>query len=573
MKKRAICIMAILLILVLLVIGVSCCGKDTEIDATMPTTGTTTPTAKPEENPPEPTTAPTGTQPPTSTPTEPEKQETIPSEPEAPDLPTEPETPDDPEIPEVTPSEPAKPSEPPKEETPEPVKPTEPSKPVEYIQGNGYKRVKDFDPATNTGERGFYINGEGIFRIYEDEYIFEVTAGTLTYEMWCSWDTFTQHNFTRFCYFSSDDNIDDKYNFRRITECDNYTCGWEDHYCYNEADHEDLLAEMARGCHYCGKTDCISFLAREETGFTTTDTHSCPEYDVHNDPTEYCQRCGYPEWGQAKAGEIYCSKVLSFDMACHRCGEMIYVDKCHHCTVPADYVPVNAHFHIYNKQITPPTCTQPGIARYVCSCGDSSKGERIPAIEHQYGDWVVVKEANPEEPGLQEMKCSLCGKTLSRSYVYCADNDDAEAIASLLIEYINHYRAEEGVDPATTMEQCTVYAKLRSQQMAAKGIAEHNTDDAQAAATQLRYGTYVDPAEYGRPDEQPYYHVNASEAVGMDGGTTVESVAAKFAEGFHSSTPHWSYVGSDPYIAVGMTMNSDGLWFCCIITSEENLDG
>lgn len=436
MKKRAICVLAILLVLLLMVIVVSCCGKITGGNTTAPTVVATTPTVEPVQNSPEPT---TGTEPPATVPAEPEEQETMPSEPEVPDQ--EPVAPDIPEVEPTEPDTPAeqpsekeppapKPQEPPKEETPEPDKPAEP-KPVEYIQGNGYKRVKDFDPATNTGERGFYINGGGIFYVYEDEYIFEVTPGTLTYKMWCSWDTHTQFSFKRFCDWSNA-TIDDKYNYRRITECDNYTCGWEDHYCYSDADHEDLLIEMARGCHYCGKTDCISFLAREETGFTTTDTHSCPEYDVHNDPTEYCQRCGYPEWGQAKAGEIYCSKVLSFDMACHRCGEMIYVDKCHHCTVPADYVPVNAHFHIYNKQITPPTCTQPGIARYVCSCGDSSKGEEIPAPGHAYGEWVVVKEATSDEQGVEETTCATCGEVLSRIFAFCADNDDTEAIAYLL---------------------------------------------------------------------------------------------------------------------------------------------
>ena len=229
------------------------------------------------------------------------------------------------------------------------------------------------------------------------------------------------------------------------------------------------------------------------------------------------------------------------------------------------------HVHSYTeKVIQRGSCTKDRIVEYACSCGDAYR-EETQASGHAYGDWVVVKEATPDEQGLQQMICSLCGKALSRSYWFSADNDDAEAIARLLIEYINDYRAAEGIGPATPMEQCTVYAKIRSEQMAAKGVAEHNIDDARAAATQLQYGTYVDPAEYGLPGE-PYYHVNASEAVGMNGGAAVETIAANFAEGFHNSAPHWSYVGSDPYIAVGMTMNSDGLWFCCIITSEENLD-
>ena len=437
MKKRAICILAILLALLMLVIGVSCCGKITGGNTTAPTIIATTPTVEPVQNSPEPT---TGTEPPATVPAEPEEQETMPSEPEVPD-----QEPVEPDIPEVEPTEPdtpaeqplepetpaPKPQEPPKEETPEPDKPAEP-KPVEYIQGNGYKRVKDFDPATNTGERGFYINGGGIFYVYEDEYIFEVTPGTLTYKMWCSWDTHTQFSFKRFCDWSNA-TIDDKYNYRRITECDNYTCGWEDHYCYSDADHEDLLIEMARGCDYCGKKDCISFLAREETGFTATDIYSCPEYDAHKDPSRYCQHCGYRKWGEVIPGEIQCTRQMRYDQPCLYCDEMTYINQCHHCVVPEDYVPSKpGHFHVYNKQITHPTCTKPGVARYVCSCGDSSKGEEIPAPGHAYGEWVVVKEATSDEQGVEETTCATCGQVLSRTFAFCADNDDTEAIAYLL---------------------------------------------------------------------------------------------------------------------------------------------
>lgn len=230
------------------------------------------------------------------------------------------------------------------------------------------------------------------------------------------------------------------------------------------------------------------------------------------------------------------------------------------------------HVHSYTqKVIQSGSCTKDRIVEYTCSCGESYR-EETWAPGHAFGDWIVVKEATPDEQGLQQMVCAVCGKILSKSYWYCADNDDAEAITQLFIEYINDYRAAEGVGAAKTMEQCTVYAKIRSEQMAAKGVAEHNIDDAREAATQLKYGLYVDPAEYGRPDEPPYYHVNASEAVGMNGGAAVEAIAENFAEGFRNSAPHWSYVGSDPYIAVGMTMSSDGRWFCCIITSEVNLD-
>lgn len=230
------------------------------------------------------------------------------------------------------------------------------------------------------------------------------------------------------------------------------------------------------------------------------------------------------------------------------------------------------HVHNYKKSIVREvSCKVIGITKYICSCGDSYT-EETSAWGHDYGDWVVVKEATPDERGEEEITCFNCGKVLSRTFVFCADNDDADEIARLLIDYINAYRAEEGVAPATMMEKCMVYAKLRSEQMAAKGVAEHNTDDERAIATQMQYGCYVDPSEgYGR-QEDPYYYVNGSEAVAKDRGTTSERIAETLASGFRNSTAHWDYVGARPYIAVGVTMDSDGYWYCCVVMGRVDLD-
>lgn len=337
MKKRIISICAVLLVVLLLIVGVSCCNGNyhNSEDSEKSTTSSTEQGAKPSapaEDATEPATQPTGTEPPVIDPTEPEVPEVSPSEPEVPETqPAEPEVPEtdpvDPEIPEEKPSElevpETKPSEPEKEETLEASKPVEPPKPVEYIQGNGYKRVKDFDPATNTGERGFYINGEGIFHVYEDEYIFEVTPETLTYEMWSSWDTHTQNSFVRFCDLSNASQ-DVRYNYYRITEFENYTCGYENHYCVSESGHNRLLDEMAKGCPYCGEHDCVSFYARNNSyGSTRIDFEQCPKY--HNN----CEVCGLPESRHdVQSGEAYCNKYLK-DTNCHECGEPVKAGECH----------------------------------------------------------------------------------------------------------------------------------------------------------------------------------------------------------------------------------------------------
>ena len=56
-----------------------------------------------------------------------------------------------------------------------------------------------------------------------------------------------------------------------------------------------------------------------------------------------------------------------------------------------------------------PTCTEPGIKTYTCSCGET-RTETIPALGHKWSEWTVVKEATEKEDGLKERTCSVCGE-------------------------------------------------------------------------------------------------------------------------------------------------------------------
>ena len=153
-----------------------------------------------------------------------------------------------------------------------------------------------------------------------------------------------------------------------------------------------------------------------------------------------------------------------------------------------------------------------------------------------------------------------------------ATNADASEIEVLIIQYINEYRAQEGACAATWMEGCDAFTKYRSVQMAAKGKVDHNTDDIRSASTAVQYGVYTDPSEYGIPGD-PYYAIKGQEAVGMDGGGTIDYVAKTLATGFYNSKSHWSYVGDDAheYISVGVT-EKDGRWYCCVVVALVNLD-
>ena len=70
-------------------------------------------------------------------------------------------------------------------------------------------------------------------------------------------------------------------------------------------------------------------------------------------------------------------------------------------------VEVNEHEHRYEYQITKvATCTETGIGTYICCMCDDSYTEEIPALGHDYGDWITVIEATYTEEGMEEQICS-----------------------------------------------------------------------------------------------------------------------------------------------------------------------
>lgn len=152
-----------------------------------------------------------------------------------------------------------------------------------------------------------------------------------------------------------------------------------------------------------------------------------------------------------------------------------------------------------------------------------------------------------------------------------ATAEDVKAVAAKMVEYINEYRAEQGVSAATVLPGLTKYAEYRSRQLFSNFA--HDTTDERAAATALEYGEYVDPPLYGMTGE-PYYTANAREAIAKtEYGGTVDEVAKHFARLARNSSSHWSYVGGARYvyIAVGVTYQN-GTWYCDIAVTSVNTD-
>ena len=154
--------------------------------------------------------------------------------------------------------------------------------------------------------------------------------GSLTAEVWESWDWDTKMAFVK--EFDATATPEEQHNFFRQTQYGGYSCGFEKHTCFSQDNHDDFMQDLARGCEYCGKSDCESYFVVDPiTLFTRIDRTHCPEYDAHKDPQFYCQTCGLPHVGES--GDVVCNMFI-VDTNCDYCGEPVKAHQCHECIQP-----------------------------------------------------------------------------------------------------------------------------------------------------------------------------------------------------------------------------------------------
>ena len=106
-----------------------------------------------------------------------------------------------------------------------------------------------------------------------------------------------------------------------------YDCGTEGHHCDGPETHAYILNLELKGCKYCGSHSCPSFYAVDEWGNTCYTPSECPEYDVHDDPVYYCQKCG-KACGDGTNGTCV-QYVNACD--CPSCGKHVDSWTCHTC--------------------------------------------------------------------------------------------------------------------------------------------------------------------------------------------------------------------------------------------------
>lgn len=143
-------------------------------------------------------------------------------------------------------------------------------------------------------------------------------------------------------------------------------------------------------------------------------------------------------------------------------------------------------------------------------------------------------------------------------------------IESLVAQYINQYRAEQGATTATVLTGLTEVARYRARQL----VTDFSHNSNPNPCTVLQYGEYIDMTIFGGDASESYYRGYNREAIGKgDWFGTADQMAQKIAKGFKNSSSHWAYVGDSEYsyMAVGVHYNeADGKWYCCICMSSKN---
>ena len=71
------------------------------------------------------------------------------------------------------------------------------------------------------------------------------------------------------------------------------------------------------------------------------------------------------------------------------------------------------HYHTYDRQVTPPNCTEKGYTTFTCACGHSYQGDYVGALGHSY-QTTVVKPTYTQK-GYTDYVCH-CGSTDRKNF-------------------------------------------------------------------------------------------------------------------------------------------------------------
>lgn len=85
------------------------------------------------------------------------------------------------------------------------------------------------------------------------------------------------------------------------------------------------------------------------------------------------------------------------------------------------------HTHTYtNAKVVEATCFNEAYIVKKCSCGHQYKEIVGPALKHDWSDWILVKEENEDEKGIEKRSCRICKVVDSRFIDEIVSGSDAK---------------------------------------------------------------------------------------------------------------------------------------------------
>ena len=145
--------------------------------------------------------------------------------------------------------------------------------------------------------------------------------------------------------------------------------------------------------------------------------------------------------------------------------------------------------HVHTVVIDPavaPTCTEAGLTEgsHCAVCGEViTAQERVPALGHTWGAWIVTTPATCDDAGVETRTCSVCGETETREIAAlghkCARLTDIDMWAKENICYVveNGYMtgmSETTFEPDTTTSRAMVVMVLYNMAGAPDVTGLHN---------------------------------------------------------------------------------------------------
>lgn len=159
-----------------------------------------------------------------------------------------------------------------------------------------------------------------------------------------------------------------------------------------------------RICSNCGENETRSTEALGHLYSSNTVSPTCEDYGY---TIHICERCSdqYTDSYVSATGHTYTEEIVQ-PADCTNDGLKRF--SCHCGDSYTEIIPAAGHSYI--EETVEATCTQDGIKTYTCHCGDTYS-EILPATGHNYSDWHITSYPSETASGISERECANCHET------------------------------------------------------------------------------------------------------------------------------------------------------------------